>query len=138
MSQSEDLIRKPSDREKALSAAFLRHVGATQSDAASATGIDRRTLQRWESCSWWPDVQREAAERWLAGLASKARVGLESAVVGDGRLALAVLERLEPALAPPRQRVGLSADLDMSHLTDEQLKRIARGEAPRHVLTLTG
>ena len=53
----------------------------------------------------------------------------------DGRLALAVLERLEPALAPPRQRVGLSADLNVNRLTDEQLERIAAGEHPAHVLT---
>ena len=135
MSHSGGAIRRPHDREKALSCAYLRHVGHTQEAAAKATGVDRRTVQRWESSDFWPDIKREASDRWLSGLAAQCRRGLEAAVADDGRLALAVLERLEPALAPARQRVGLSADLNMNRLTDEQLERIAAGEHPAHVLT---
>ena len=65
MSERNDPIAHPRDPEKATSAAYLRHLGATQVEAASATGIDPRTLGRWEACAWWPDVQREAAERWM-------------------------------------------------------------------------
>ena len=134
MSQTNSPVGQPNDREKAISAAFLRHVGATQVDAASAAGVDRRTLQRWEQSSWWPDVQRDAADRWLSGLAAQCRRGLEAAVEDDGRLALSVLERLEPALAPARHRVALSHDVDLDLLSDEQRARIAAGEQPSDVI----
>ena len=110
MSERNDPIASPRDREKAISCAYLRHLGHTQAAAASATGIDPRTLGRWEACSWWPDVQREAAERWLAGLASRARRSLETAVETDGRLALSVLERLDIALAPPKLQAAVAVD----------------------------
>ena len=71
MSERTDVIVAPRNREICLSAAYLRLVGATQADAAHAAGVDARTLGRWESCSWWPDIQREAGERWLAGLATR-------------------------------------------------------------------
>jgi len=133
MSESGDPVTAPRDREKALSAALLRHLGATQVEAANATGVDPRTLGRWEACSWWPAVAREAADRWLAGLAAKARKGLEGAVETDGRLALSVLERLEPALAPAKVRATIET-VNYSELTNEQLARIAAGENPAHVL----
>jgi hypothetical protein len=135
MSESGDPIRGPRDREKALSCALLRHLGATQVEAANANGLDPRTVGRWESCTWWADVQREAADRWLAGLAAKARRGLDRAVGEDGHLALRVLERLEPALAPAKVRVGI--DFDPEKLTDGELARIATGEPPEHVLRST-
>lgn len=104
-----DVTIAPRDRDQALSCAYLRHLGASQEEASKATGISARTLSRWESCSWWRDVQREAADRWLAGLAARARRGLERAVEEDGRLALSVLERLDVALAPPKPRDAVEA-----------------------------
>lgn len=135
MSQTDDREPQPHDREKAIGAAYLRHLGATQIQAASAVGVDRRTVQRWEQLAWWPDVQREAAERWLHGLAARARRGLEAAVDQDGNLALRVLERLEPALAPLPSRVALEVEQPTyKDLTDEQLEQIAAGAHPSRVL----
>ena len=65
MSESSDLISAPRDRETALSVAFLRTLGSTQVEAAKATGVDPRTVGRWETCSWWPGVVEEAGSRWL-------------------------------------------------------------------------
>lgn len=101
MSEANDPVRAPRNREVAVSVAYLRLQGATQAEAARATDMDPRTVVRWESCSWWPELQREASARWLEGLAVAARRGLEAAVSENGALALRVLERLEPALAPP-------------------------------------
>jgi hypothetical protein len=133
MSESGDPIEAPRDREKALSAGYLRLLGASQVEAAKATGVDPRTLGRWESCSWWPEVQNECAARWLDGLTAKARAGLEAAVQKDGYLSLKVLERLEPALAPPRMRATVGT-FDFKDLSDEELSRIAAGEDPAFVL----
>ena len=127
MSQAVDVTATPRERETAISAAYLRLTGTTQQDAASAVGIDRRTLGRWESCSWWRDIQREASDRWLAGLAARARRGLEAAVERDGSLALRVLERLDPALAPQPTRLRVGPDTDYEKLTDYELEHIARG-----------
>ncbi len=134
MSENTDVIVAPRNREICLSAAYLRLLGATQADAANAAGVDARTLGRWESCTWWADIQREAGERWLQGLAARARRGLQSAVEEDGALALRVLERLEPGLAPVPHRIGLTLELDYGSMTDEQLEAIASGEPPARVL----
>ncbi len=55
----------------------------------------------------------------------------------DGPLALKVLERVLPELAPPRQRLevtGALAKIDFTQLTDEQLAAIAGGRHPYEVL----
>ena len=127
-SESDDPVRAPRHRDLALGVAHLRQLGYSQSEAAKATGVTTRTVGRWEECSWWPDVQREAAERWLEGLTAKARRGLEGAVLEDGRLALQVLERIEPALAPPHRRAAARYDIDFNLLSDDELDRVAAGE----------
>ena len=91
MSENTDPVGCPRDRDKALSVAYLRTLGASQEEAAKATGVDARTVGRWESCSWWPEVLTEAAERWLAGAIGKARKALLDALdEPDGLLALKV------------------------------------------------
>lgn len=138
MSQSDDSSAGPRNRETALSAAYLRTLGSSQEEAANAAGVHRRTLQRWESSSWWPSVQREAEDKWLRGTVGQARKALLQALQApDGALALRILERTVPALAPPSQRVELSgalARLDFSRMTDEQLSEIAGGRHPYEVL----
>lgn len=104
MSQKEDPVSRPQDWEKCVSVAYLRYMGANQTDAANAVGVVRETVSRWERSAWWTDAQREAEERWLHGLAVKARQGLEDAIPDDGNLALKVLERIDRRLAPPSQR----------------------------------
>ncbi len=138
MSESGDPIGAPRNREKALSAGYLRLLGHTQQEAANAAGVNRRTLQRWECSSWWPGIQHEAEDRWLAGTVGKARSALLQALEQpDGPLALRILERVVPELAPPSQRVELSgalAKIDFGRLTDEQLSEIAGGRHPYEVL----
>ena len=138
MSQSADPVVGPRNHETAMSVAYLRTLGSTQEEAAKAAGVDRRTVQRWERSSWWPDIQRVAEDRWLAGTVGKARSALLQALEQpDGPLALRILERVVPALAPPSQRVELSgalAKLDFGRMTDEQLAAISEGQHPYAVL----
>ncbi len=138
MPESADPIGAPRDREVALSCAYIRLLGSSQLEAAKTAGVDPRTLGRWESCSWWPDVQREAADRWLAGAIGKARKALLAALdQPDGPLALKVLERVVPELAPARHAVELKgslANIDIDTLPHDLLARIAAGEHPLQVL----
>ena len=140
MSQSTDPVGGPRDRETALSVAYLRTLGSTQGEAALAAGVDRRTVQRWEGSSWWPEVRREAADRWLSGVVGRARHALLRALAEpDGNLALKVLERTVPQLAP-LERVanqGAISKLNFKAMTDEQLSRISKGEHPYIVLAQT-
>lgn len=98
-----DLVKKPQSWDKAVSAAYFRIQGAPQRVAAEAAGCGARTLRAWEASPWWPEAQREAATRWRTKLAEASRRTLIKAVRG-GRadLALSVLERVDPSLAPPK------------------------------------
>lgn len=93
-------VARPNDVEQATSAAFLRLLGATQQEAADAVGVGRVQISKWENSEWWPSIVESAKSRWLDGLAAKARSSVEAAIPDDARLALQVLERLEPALNP--------------------------------------
>ena len=93
-------MARPKDRDKALSAAYLRILGHTQTEAESGAGCAERTVRQWESCSWWPEILAEAESRWLSGLMSKARGTLLRDM--DANLALKILERRIPELAPGR------------------------------------
>lgn len=93
-------VVKPQDWDKAISAAYFRALGASQKVAAEAAGVGERTLRAWESSSWWPEAKREAVARWHVKLTAASRRGLLKAVrAGDGKLALDVLERVDPGLA---------------------------------------
>ena len=99
MSQSTDRVKGPRDRERALSVAYMRTLGSTQEEAALAAGVDRRTVQRWEGSSWWSEVRREAADRWLSGVVGRARHALLRALgEPDGNLARKGRERTVPEL----------------------------------------
>ena len=140
MSQSTDPVSGPRDRETALSVAYLRTLGSTQEEAALAAGVDRRTVQRWEGSSWWPEVLYEASNRWLSGVVGRARHALLRALAEpDGHLALKVLERTVPQLAPTERvaNTGAISKLDFASMTDEQLSRIKGGENPYVVLAQT-
>ena len=140
MSQSTDPVGGPRNRETALSVAYLRTLGSTQEEAALAAGVDRRTVQRWEGSAWWPEVLYEASNRWLSGVVGRARHALLRALAEpDGHLALKVLERTVPQLAPTERvaNTGAIAKLDFASMTDEQLSRIKAGEHPYVVLAQT-
>lgn len=88
-----------------MSAAYLRILGATQAEAARAVGRSERTIRLWESEPSWADARREAEERWLADLKDASRRAVLNAVrAGNAQLGLALLERLDERLAPPKQR----------------------------------
>lgn len=94
------VVSKPHDWEKVTSGAYLRLLGHTQQDVADTVGVSRQQFCKWEQSDFWPQAVSEAKDRWLAGLAAKARQSVELAVPDDARLAMTVLERLEPALNP--------------------------------------
>ena len=110
--------------EKMVSVAYLRLLGSTQEEAATAAGVGERSVWRWENeRADWPAVVEEARTRWLSGLAGVARETLLKAVrdANNGKLALDVIERLDPALLPARMRHEVVGDLPPVNfiLTDE-------------------
>ena len=101
-------------REKMVSAAYLRLLGHTQEDVATSVGVSPRTVWTWENeRADWPEMVELARSRWLSGLAGTARDTLHKAIrdVGNGKLALDVIERLDPALLPARMRHEIVGDL---------------------------
>jgi hypothetical protein len=108
----DDPVGKPHDYDKALSVAYLRLIDKTQEEAAELAGVSPRTVHSWEHSSWWPECEAEAGRRWLRGLEAKARSKLQSDM--DASLALKILERRLPELAPPA--------LKAEHQFPEELK----------------
>jgi len=100
-----DPVGSPRDPDKALSAAFLRMLGHTQVETASAVGVSERSIVLWEQCSWWADMKRIARDRWLSGLEAKARRTLLKGADEDPAIALKIIERLDVRLLPPKQQV---------------------------------
>jgi len=96
---------RPQQWERLVLYAYLRMMGATQKDAGSAVGRAKRTVQVWEEDkALYGQARTEARERWLGELTDAARVTLLKTIrEGHGVLALQVLERLDPALAPAKQ-----------------------------------
>jgi sulfur carrier protein ThiS len=121
--------------EKRVIAAYLRMLGHSQKAVAAAVNRNVRTIRNWENeTATWTQARDEAAARWLSDLVDAARGTVLTAVQGgDAALALSILERRLPELAPPKSRVELSIPWD--HLTDDQLRRIASGEPPAKVLS---
>ena len=104
-----DPVGKPHDRDKCVSVAYLRLLGMTQGAAADAAGVAVRQLREWEKCSWWPDVQGEAADRWFKHITAKTRVGVEKLLNEvDGQTVRWSAERLIGEFAPPTTRTDLT------------------------------
>jgi len=96
---------RPAHWEKRVSAAYMRMLGATQAEAGRAVGRSARTIRLWESDPSWADARREAEERWLVDLKDASRRAVLQAVrEGNAQIGLALLERLDERLAPPKQR----------------------------------
>jgi len=105
MPKEEPEVRGPQDPEKALSVAYLRLTGSTQTESAEAVGVHRDTVWRWEQAEWWPEIVADASRRWLAGLEAKARTVLHNGM--DPAIALKILERRLPELAPAPNNLNL-------------------------------
>ena len=106
MAERADIVEKPQDWDKAVSVAYLRLLGAPIRTAAKVAGVGERTLHRWERSPWWPDATAEANDRWFKNVTAAARRTLLKAIrAGRSDHALQILERVEPRLAPPKQRM---------------------------------
>jgi len=113
LSQSVDMQRRPLNWEKWLMAAHLRRLGATQGAAARSAGVGRRTLIRWEADPRWGAAKVESIRLWGDALDDAARRRLLVTLQkreDSGELALKVLERTDPRLAPAKQRVEAQVD----------------------------
>lgn len=141
MSQSSEGRDLPQNWDKWVSAAYLRMLDNTQEATAKGVGVSLRTIQRWESEKEdWERARREAASRWLSDATDAARRAfLGSLKLGNADLAKWLLERVDEALLPPKQRVESSDyQFNPADFTRDGLKRVAAGESPQHVLATGG
>jgi hypothetical protein len=91
--------------DKVVSVAYLRLIGHTQAEAAIAAGRSERTIRNWEAdTELWAAAREEANSRWLQATTDAARRTVLKAVARNADLAFRILERLDPELAPPKQR----------------------------------
>src|SRR5262245_48118038 len=106
---------RPRYWEKVVMVAYLRMLGSTQKDAGTAVGRAKRTVAEWEADkTTFAQAREEARRRWLGEVSDAARSGLLRALQGDaGDLALKVLERLDPDLAPATQRLKHEGQVDL-------------------------
>lgn len=145
MATISDPCLAPAKPHKALMAAVLRLQNYTQKEAAAAAGLGKRTLERYEKCSWWAEYLQLAEDEFLGELVGESRRTVLSAVKdkggtkGDSDLAFKVLERRIDRLAPPRQRGEAPSgfDVDPEDLTDEELERLVDGESILKVIAET-
>ena len=118
--------------EKCVLAAYLRMMGATQADAARAVGRSLRTISGWESLKdQWAWALEEARKRWLIDLTHASRAALLGTIKeGNGMLALQVLERIDPELAPAKQRLDVELSDGLASLL-AQARKASHGDTPR-------
>ena len=94
----------------AISAAYLRLLGATQEEAAEAAGCGVRTIQTWEKCDWWLEATNEARHRWLKGGDALAMKAILQALKDPGEYAHMGrywADRRIPELKPPKQQAEI-------------------------------
>jgi hypothetical protein len=106
---------RPRQWEKWVLYAYLRMQGLTQKAAGSAVGRAKRTVAEWEEDkALYAQAREEARQRWLSDVSDAARTTLLKALQGDaGDLALKVLERIDPDLAPAAQRLKHEGQIDL-------------------------
>jgi hypothetical protein len=91
--------------DKIVAYAYLRVLGHTQVEGARGVGRSKRAVQLWEAdADLWRAARDEARERWLDEVTDAARRSVLKAAGRNADLGLKVLEKLDPAFAPPRQR----------------------------------
>lgn len=90
--------------DKVVSAAYLRIIGHTQEEAATAVGRNARTIREWEAdAELWNAARDEARDRWLQEVTDAARRSVLKAAGRNADLGLKVLERVDPAFAPKQK-----------------------------------
>ena len=100
------VVGRPQNWDKAVAAAYLRAIGASQEQAAESAGLSPETLGGYEHSPWWPDAQREAHGRWLLGATQLARRGILAALKDEREYAYMsrwIAERLIRELGPLRR-----------------------------------
>jgi hypothetical protein len=99
--------RRPAHWDKRVSAAYLRIMGQTQAEAARAVGRSERTIREWEADrEWWSRARDEARDRWMADAEDASRRAvLRGLEMGNSELGKWMLERVDPRLAPPKQKL---------------------------------
>lgn len=91
----------PRDWFKWSLGAYLRSLGHSQGDAARAVGVGERTLRRWETDPRWAVFRQCSEELWLQDVYEVARLAVMRKIAeGDAELAMRILERKLPGLAP--------------------------------------
>lgn len=91
--------------DKVVSAAYLRMIGHTQEEAARGVGRSQRTIQLWEAdTELWAAAREEARGRWLQATVDASRQSVLKAAGRNADLAFRILERVDPELAPPKQK----------------------------------
>jgi hypothetical protein len=93
--------------------AYLRMLGATQKDAASAVGRKKRTCQEWEEHRvLYAQAREDARRRWMGDVTDASRTTLLKSIRdGNGELSLKVLERIDGDLAPATQRHKVDVEI---------------------------
>jgi len=105
----------PRSWEKIVLACYMRILGASQKAAGQAVGRSERTVRVWEADSaTWTQACEEARRRWLGEVEAMARRQLLKGLMNaDAELALKVIERLDPALAPASLRLKHEGHVDL-------------------------
>lgn len=102
---SDTTERRPAHWDKRVSAAYLRIMGHTQTEAARAVGRSARTIREWEADrEWWSRAREEARERWMADAEDASRRAvLRSLEMGNSELGKWMLERVDDRFAPKQK-----------------------------------
>lgn len=98
----------PPNWHKWLMAAYMRQLGATQEEAASAAGVCERTIRNWEArADLWDLAVQQSRKLWANEVTAAARARVLAAIRSeqDTDTARWWLERTDEDLAPPKQRV---------------------------------
>lgn len=66
-------VSKPHNWSIAVKVAYARMQGMTQEAAGAAYGVTRITVQNWERSDFWPQVLREADDKFADQAMAKAR-----------------------------------------------------------------
>ena len=103
-------VSKPRNWDGAVLCAYFHLRGYPQERCAKEAGVGFRTLHRWMKSPWWPDALAEARDKWKNGLEIGARRTLGKAMDSEDQpdLALRIIERIDPEMAPAKQQIELS------------------------------
>src|SRR4029453_18938890 len=123
----DDGVPRPAWWEKGVLAAYYRLLGSSQKQASAAVGRNERTIRNWEAnTAVWTRATQAAKDRWLGEVTSLARRQLLKAMMdANGELSLKLLERLEPDLAPPSQRLKHEGQVALTQQPEWQQLRSA-------------